>query len=417
MAIPNAVSPGAGIARRNGDHHIGLRQPVQKVLVDGICGVAGAGGAQGQVHRIAAQQDGIFDGRHVVRVIGAAVFTEDLHGEQLGVRGHTLNMDGGQSVGVTVFRGNVPVGRGDARHMGAVLSLVVVVVGDVQIMIHVVVAKGELLVHVQLLSRGAAVPADVQLGQLLPDFGLIQQIVSTAAVFCILRQGVCKGGGVKGLMVRIRAGVDDGNPGPRAGEPGSIGGTATDHLRGGGHVGVRRSLGVDRRFIPGLQHHGFHPGHGLNFLNLAIRDVGGDQIGRQGQVPHHVQGLAPEDLIGNPPGQGRLIGLQGLTGLLHLGTDGQGGSGQAAGRFHLLQARAVLQDDGDPNQVGGCIGRVLGDVRRLPLQGGVCLYLPEGDALLLGGQNRWPQGQHHSCHQQDGQNPVETFAFHGIPPF
>ena len=63
-------------------------------------------------------------------------------------------MDGGQSVGVTVFRRNVPVGRGDARHMGAVLSPGRRGRGDVQIMIHVVVAKGELRSRTASLSRG-----------------------------------------------------------------------------------------------------------------------------------------------------------------------------------------------------------------------------------------------------------------------
>ena len=369
MAVPGAVGPGTGVAGSHGHHGIRLLQLLQEALVGFVVSIAGIGGTQRQVHHVAAQQNGVFYGRHVVGVISAAVFAKDLHGDELGVRGHALDLHRFQSADKSILCLYVPVCSGNPRHVGAVLALVIVVVGHIQVPVHVVVVKGQLGGAIQLLRRGGSCRGlavlqgplvGVQLRKYRADFRCIQKIIGFAAGLLILRQGVGKGVGIKRLVICVGTGVNDCNSHPCAGISGGVGSGGANHLTRGCHAGIGGTLGVNRWFVPGFQDDFFHARHRLNGLNLFILHIGGNQIGRQSQVPHHVQGLAPEDLIGNPPGQGRLIGLQGVTGLLHLGTDGQGGSGQAAGRFHLLQAGAVLQDDGDPNQVGRCIGRILG---------------------------------------------------------
>ena len=70
-------------------------------------------------------------------------FAEHLHGNDLGVRCNALHEYRGDCMVVSaVSVGDRGVSCRDAFHMGAVLALGIVVMGDVQIIVHVVVAKG-----------------------------------------------------------------------------------------------------------------------------------------------------------------------------------------------------------------------------------------------------------------------------------
>ena len=95
-------------------------------------GSAGVRGTQGKVDGIALQHNGVLNGHQIVRFIGAAVLAEHLHGNELGVRSHTLDLHRVQSIGKRpVSVGDVGIGRRDAGHMGAVFTLLVPVMGDV----------------------------------------------------------------------------------------------------------------------------------------------------------------------------------------------------------------------------------------------------------------------------------------------
>ena len=115
----------------------------------GVVGITGAAAAQGQVHRVGTQQNGIFNGNNVVGIISAAGLAEHLHDKNLGIRGNALRQNGLQSIGIrAVTVGNVAVSGSDSGDVGAMVTLGIVVVGNVQIPVDVVKAKGNLGVYV-----------------------------------------------------------------------------------------------------------------------------------------------------------------------------------------------------------------------------------------------------------------------------
>ena len=259
---------------------------------------AGIGGTQGEVYRVAAQNNGVFNGGQVVGFIGAAFFAKDLHGDDLRVWRHTLDAHGAQRLGVCAIAvGDVSVCGGNALYMGAVLSLLVIVMGDIGILVHIVIAKGDFGVDIKLFSRDFA--GDVQLTQYLRNLVCIQQVVirySFVGFGRLLCQGIVKGACVEGLMVGVNASVNHGNSGACTGVASCIGGAGADHGRGSGGVGVRFLCHSGGRIIAGFQIHVLNAGNILNGGNLAIGDVGRNDIGCQSQVPDNVQ-LATRSLL------------------------------------------------------------------------------------------------------------------------
>ena len=65
----------------SGSHHhgVGLYQLVHELLIRFAPTETCAVRAQGQVYAVAAQNNGVFQGGKVVRLIGAAINAEDLH--------------------------------------------------------------------------------------------------------------------------------------------------------------------------------------------------------------------------------------------------------------------------------------------------------------------------------------------------
>ena len=349
MAVPGAVGPGTGVAGSHGHHGIRLLQLLQEALVGFVVSIAGIGGTQRQVHHVAAQQNGVFYGRHVVGVISAAVFAKDLHGDELGVRGHALDLHRFQSADKSILCLYVPVCSGNPRHVGAVLALVIVVMGHIQVPVHVVVVEGQLGGAIQLLRRGGSRRGlavlqgpliGVQLRKYRADFRCIQKIIGFAAGLLILRQGVCKGIGIKRLVICIGTGVNDCNSHPCAGISGGVGSGGADHLTRGGHIGVGLSCGVHRRLIPGLQNDLLHPRYCLDGFDVSIGHIGGNQVGRQGQVPHHIQLFPRQGLPGN--------GLcHGFLALLQAGAVSRGAPVRSNVRRGIapLQGGGLLQND------------------------------------------------------------------------
>ena len=126
------LRPIAVVAHGRDQDSVCLRERIQQLGIGLASGFTGQGRAQGHIHGIAAQQNGVFDGRHVVGVIGSAAFAKDLHGNNLGIRGHTLYQNLIQGFGVgAIAIGYVGVGSSNARHMRPVLRLGIVVMGHI----------------------------------------------------------------------------------------------------------------------------------------------------------------------------------------------------------------------------------------------------------------------------------------------
>ncbi|CDB29331.1 unknown [Firmicutes bacterium CAG:137] len=186
--------------------------------------------------------------------------------------------------------GDIGVSCRDAFHMGAVLALGIVVMGDVQIIVHVVVAKRNFGVDIQLVRRDAG---HVKLVHYPVDFCRVQQVVvcyRLTSIGCLFLQGVVKGAGVEGLVICVDTGVNDGNPRSCTGVAGGIRCAGTDHRGGSGHVGIRFQLGIYYSgVIPVFYVHTLDAWHLFNFRDLTVLHIGGNRVGSQGQIPNHIQ--------------------------------------------------------------------------------------------------------------------------------
>ena len=182
--------------------------------------------------------------------------------------------------------------------MGAMASLGVMVVVDKVVGVYIVVAEGQLAVDVDPGTLGPV--ADVQLIPDTVDLCLIQQVQALhiglkvhPSLFGLLLQGVPVGIGVHGLMVRVNAGVNDGDAASRAGVAAGPGQAGADHLRRRRHVGIRLQILLHhRRLISGFDHHILDPGNIQNLLDLSVFHIGGDGVGSQSHVPGYLQLLA-----------------------------------------------------------------------------------------------------------------------------
>ena len=425
IAVERFVRPAAGVAGRDADHGVGILQLVQDLLVVLAEHHARSRGAQGQVDAVAAQDDGVLDGGHVIGVIRAAALAEDLHGEELGIRGNALGVRHFQRGAVGILaRGNVAVGGGDAGHVGAVLALGVVIVGDIKIAVDIVIAEGQLGIAIESVCRERLVLLiGIQQGELIRDLSRSQEVIRRnflPGVLRILRDGIFKRLRVKALVVGIRTGIDDGDAAAGAGVALGPRGTAADHAAGGRHVGIRGIGAHHGGLIAGLQDHVGHAGDGLDGLDVAVGHVGGDDVGRQGQVPDHIQLLAAQDLLGDPAGHRLLLRLQ-LVAVCH----GLAVLRNVHGGEALFNGGLPGQDDGYTNHVRVLVERRFG---LLPLdsvaaqRGGhhTVVDLLEPDVRAAAGPHRAhrhdeAQAQYERQHKR-GQ-PLASMLPHMHPPF
>ena len=316
-------------------HDVAVNQLGQCLSIDIVIGITGHAGAQGQVHRVAAQGDGVLDGDEVVGIVSAAALAEHLHDQQLSVGGFALGHDllqGGNEAVVAVS--DIGVARGDTGHVGTVLALGIVHVGDVQVAVHIVGAKGHLGVAVHTV-HAAQTLGDVQL---VPNSSHVLGR-HQSDILVKLADGVLEGIALEQLVIGIQAGIDDGDLAAGAGIAGAPGPVAAHHLAGGGHVGLRRLSGF--RLVTGLKDHVLDADHVLDGLDLAKLHVGGDHIGRQRHVPYDVQLGAAQNLFGDLVGKGILLGPQAIT-IPH----GTRVVGDSLGTVAFIQGRCVVQHDG-----------------------------------------------------------------------
>ncbi len=140
--------PVTGVACGNRHNGITLHQIFHDALVSGAAAEAGVAGTKRQIDGIRAENNRILDGDHIIGVIGATVDAEHLHGKNLRVRGDALGIDLLQRRRKSaVAIGNIAVGGGNARHMGAMLALGIGIVGGIQIFIHIVKSKRQFIIQ------------------------------------------------------------------------------------------------------------------------------------------------------------------------------------------------------------------------------------------------------------------------------
>ena len=379
IAIGGVLEPVAGVTGGHGNDHTAVDNSLQDGLVLGVrlAGHTGVAAAQRQVGGIAAQDHSVLDGCHVIGIVSAAALTEDLHGVHLGIRGNTLGQSGIQSGSEgTVGLLNVAVAGGNTGDVGTVVTLAVVVVGDIQIGVNVVEAEGDL-------------GADIQVGGL--QVAVLLEGVELLQLVSVIRRGdggdaqaldsVAVSSAAEGGMIRIRAGIDDGYLGACAGiavGPGEVG---ADHVGGGGHVGIGGLGFLDHAgLIAGLDQDLLDALDVLDLLDLAILNVGGDDVGSQGQIPNHIQGLAVQGLLGNGLDHLVLLGFQ-LIPILHRLA---AASSDISGGKAFFQGGGIAQHDGDADHVR--VGILLGLIRnsRVFLGGQLdVVHLLPGDAIVL----------------------------------
>ena len=186
--------------------------------------------------------------------------------------------------------------------MGAVGTLIVIVVGNVHTLVDVVGTEGQLVADAVaggLLDSGAL--AGIQPGQDLGDFLRVQKrqgiyigIEGLPTVSGILLQGIQEGSVVEGLVVGICAGVYNGDPGSRAGHAGGPDSRGAHHPGGGVHIRLQRfGFGC---LVPALDDNILDTVNLFDLTDLAVGHIGGDDVAHQRQIPDNIQFLSVQRL-------------------------------------------------------------------------------------------------------------------------
>jgi len=98
-------------------------------------------------------------------------------------------------------------------------------------------------------------------------------------------------------MVCIGTGINDGNPASCAGVPSGPSCVRTNHGGGGTHIGIGWQIRVHHsRLILRLKEDLFHTWKRFQGRNLTICYIGGNEVGRQCQIPDYVQFLSGDAL-------------------------------------------------------------------------------------------------------------------------
>ena len=405
--------PVAGVTGGHGHHNAGVSQSFHNglELFGGASGAAGVDGAQRQVDGVSAQNDGVFDSAQVVSITGATLLAEDLHSDQLSVGSDTLNENVIQSGNETVFRGNESVGGSNTGNVRAVLTLIVVHVGNVEACVKVVVAEGDLAVNVSL----AAGDGCVQLAGELVDLSGGQQVQGSLVFIgshtgqtCAVSQRILKGGSIKGDMVDVHTGIDDSDTGAGAGVAGSPGRGGTGLRTGGSHVGIGNTSRNHVGLIDGLDQNLFNALDGLDLVDLAVSNVSRDDIGSQSQIPDNIQiGIDSVLDLGCD-----LVLLFSQVAAVHLSKE------VGTNSFHSVtgfQSTGLFQDDGNTDDLRVGIRRlVLRHIRGFTA-GELCgnaavANLLEAD-VCLSSQARDGQGQNQRDDEQHRKHFVENSRF------
>ena len=290
------IGPCTGVAGGGYNDKTALDNSLKDLFI--LClstGIAGPRAAEGKVGRICSKDDCVLNGGHIVAWICTAGFTEDLHNQNLCIRGDALRENGIQCACIAVPALDVAVRSSNTGNVRAVISRSIMVMANVQTIIHVVEAIGNLRVNIELLCRDILVFRNhVQLRE--QPCGILSRHQLGAAVL----YGVGKCIRVKRGMVNVRTGVNDGNLSAGAGIAGGPSRDRADHLVGGRHFGIHRLVTIDNtRIIAFLNENLFHAVDLFNFLDLAVFHIGRNNIRCERQVPDNIKLAAVEYLIGD----------------------------------------------------------------------------------------------------------------------
>ena len=364
--VVGSVVPHTAVAGGEGNDKAVLDELVHDGLIAAGEAEAGGAGAEGQVRGVAAQNDGVLDGDHVVGIVSAAALAEDLHDNQLCVGSDALGADGLEGRLELVADLDKAVGRRDAGNVGAVLALGIVHVHDVaDVLVNVVVTVADLGVAV---GRSAGADVGVQLtldsldgfrGQQVEGRNVV--VIGHALFRGGLSKSVLKAFGGEGLVLNVGTGVDDSDLAAGAGVAIGPRDVGADHVGGGAVFGLVNLL-INLGLVAVFQENCAHAVDSLDGVDLTVEDVRGDEVGGKGQIPHDVQ--LPADRLFDPGGHSSLVGAEfvaiGHSGRVFRDTVGA----------ELVQGSGLVQGDGDTDHVSHRVfflvdGGVLRDEIRL----------------------------------------------------
>ena len=267
------------------------------MLIIRAAGKTGRGRAKRKVDRVAAKDNRVLNCRHIVRVVSAAACAKDFHDDNLRVGRNALHLDLVQCAGERAVRvRNIGVCRRNALNVRAVLTLRVMIVVDHGALINIVVAKWDFRAYIKVRCCRAGVVLDVQLIQRRRNLCLVKQIqallifrLRQILLFGVLFQRIFIARRRERLVVGVDAGVDHGNPAARAGVARRPNRAGADLCRRGRHVGIVYFTLIDNHgLIARLKRNALDARNLGDFVNLAIADIGRDQIRRQRQIPDNL---------------------------------------------------------------------------------------------------------------------------------
>ena len=348
------VLEGGGIGVAGGDDHdhVGLHDLVEQLILLGEA----AAGAQGQVHHIHIQTEGILDGGEEVDGAGTAAH-EHLHGDDLGVGGHTHHI-------AALHR----VGGGGTGHMGAVGVGHIPVMGHIRVVVAIAVAEGDLPTDVQILGG--------QLHPVLLQIPLVGVQGGQDALDLLHGQGVLGQGRSlhKGGVIGVQAGVQNGDTHTLTGNAQlfpDLG--AAEQVLGLVHVGAHGDIA----HVLGHAEHGGHKGllHAVQGVDLGQGAIG---HGDGHAAEHHIimelggdlhaalqavgGGIAVDHSV--DAGEQVLLLLEELA--VHIGHAALHG-GDLGGGVATVQQGLVLHDHDHIHQLIGSIGLILHLLRLLAI--------------------------------------------------
>ena len=425
-AVVSILHPGTGVAGRDGHNDAGIGKAVHDLLVLAVCvmAAAGSGTAQRQVDGVRAQNDGVFNGGKEVGIVGRTVLAKYLQGQKLRIRRNTLHEGIIQRLAIVAGGAVVQpgVGSGNTGNMGAMVTLLVIIVGNIVVEIPVVIAKSDLAVDISLLGIDLHVQLVCHRGDLLCvqkgqafDVG----VLAHTGFFSQLGQRVLKSDAVHALVIGVDTGIDHRDPHTGAGVSGIPNRTGTDLRTGGSHVGDNGAVLSLAGQILVFQNNRLDTGKLFNGLDLTVLHIGRDHIGGQGQVPDYVQ-ISPDRPL-DPVDHVGLVSFQPVTVF-----DGRLIAGNIRRAVTGVDGGTPVQNDGYTHHICVSIGRV---VRNLCLTVGdqtrgdfPVIHLGEVDVLrvsvmAVGCVNRQRVASHHCDDEHEAQKSFEKAClFHTFSP-
>ena len=367
IAVGRHIRPGAVVAGGDGDDRILFAQVVKdrRIGLIGIRGEARNGRTERQVDGVSAEHNGVLDGDHVVGIVSAAALAEHLHDDQLRVGRRALRQNGLERLVIAAAVFDIAVARRNTGNVRAVLALLVVIMGNVQIAVNIVDGKRNLGVEINTVRAGNEAGC-VQPAPGGGDFGLFQQVDVLAG----LLDGVLERVRIEQLVVGVKAGIDDRDLAARTGVVGRPCAGRTDHVGRHDLSGLVRGNG-SAGLVTHLDHNVFHAGNFLDLLDLGGRNVGGNDVGCQGHVPDHVQLTAAQHLAGDTLFHALLLCLERIA-VLH------GAAVLANGLYRILVQRgSVGQDDRNADVA------LRQELRRIDLNVHAALFARHGDGRAV----------------------------------